>query len=763
MSHSARRLYEFDGFRLDPAERLLVCDGTPVPLAPKAFEVLVMLASQSGRLLTKDELLRAVWAEAVVEENNLDKNISALRKALGEHGAERKLIETVRGHGYRFNAHVIEIIATENVTDTIVTGQGQAAPQVLTGNEPESTARGYLPPLADAPAPNPPAQPVERRNKLALALPVVLLLAVAMTLWVRPWRAGQQAAVPRELKVARLTNGGFISNAVLSPDGGYFTYTEQDGDVARLWLRQVAGGQPLALVPELRGAIQGLTFAPDSQAVYFVTVDSHNPQGALYRVLTLGGPVTKLLTGIVSPITFAPDGRRFAFIRLEDLKGEGNSLVLADSTGGNERVVLTLSGLERFLANGPSWAPDGKEIACQLMHGLTKTSDVFWQVVGVNVASGAQRLLTTQQWDGCGRLVWLRDGSGLIMIGTKQGESSTTARDAVWFIAQPDGAIRRITTDLSRHFYRSLSVTDDSQALLIIPFNRSSQIWSVAARGAGAQTRYDAHTVVQLTTGTGEGRAGIVSLDNGDFVYVARTGEHVDLWQVRNASSQPQQLTTEPPFLEELSAPTDGRYFVFASNRAGNSHLFRVNRAGADLRQLTSGERREIESDCSPDGRWVVYTSQTSEPGKIAAFKLWKIPAEGGTPVSLTEDEAHSPHFSPDGQGISYVYMKDSGKWQAVVMPADGGAPLKTFELPSTAESDLGCRWTPDGRALTYVVKGKTFDNLWLQPLNGRAPQPLTDFNSGEIYNYVFSRDGQRLFLARGYSIRDVLLIKDFR
>lgn len=348
------------------------------------------------------------------------------------------------------------------------------------------------------------------------------------------------------------------------------------------------------------------------------------------------------------------------------------------------------------------------------------------------------------------------------MVGTKQGESGTGARDAVWFIAQPDGTIRRITTDLSRHFYRSLSVSDDGQAMLVIPFNRSSQIWSVAARGSGAKLSYAAPSAVQLTTGTGEGRGGIVSLDDGSLVYVARTGEHVDLWQMRNASSQPQQLTTDPPFLEEVSAPSDGRYLVFASNRVGYSHLFRVNRDGTNLQQLTSGERQEIDSDCSPDGRWIVYASLAAEPGKMAEFKLWKIPAEGGVPVSLTSDHnARTPHFSPDGQWVSYVYHDTAGRWHAVVISATGGAPLKTFELPLTVDSGIGCRWTPDGQALTFLVKGKTFDNLWLQPLNGSAPRALTDFNSGEIYNYTFSRDGQRLFLARGYSIRDVLLIQE--
>ncbi len=394
----------------------------------------------------------------------------------------------------------------------------------------------------------------------------MLLLAVAATWRVWPSKERQTAA-PHAIKMARLTNGGYITNAVLAPDGKFFAYTVQDGEIAHLWLRQVAGGSPLSLVPEIRGAIQGLTFAPDGQAVYFVTYERDTPLGALYRVPALGGPLTKVLTGIASPVTFAPDGLRLAFIRM-DLTGEVTSLVITDLIGGNERIVLTHSGLERLIGNGPSWSPDGRQIACQLERGQTQT---LCRVVGVDVENGAQRLLTAQQWDSCGRLVWLRDESGLVMVGTKQGESGTGARDAVWFIAQPDGTIRRITTDLSRHFYRSLSVSDDGQAMLVIPFNRSSQIWSVAARGSGAMLSYAAPSAVQLTTGTGEGRGGIVSLDDGSLVYAARTGEHVDLWQMRNASSQPQQLTTDPPFLEEVSAPSDRRYFVFASNRAATA------------------------------------------------------------------------------------------------------------------------------------------------------------------------------------------------
>jgi eukaryotic-like serine/threonine-protein kinase len=82
MSVSDKEIFEFDAFRLDPAERLLLCDSKPVPLEPKVFETLLVLIRNSGRLVTKEELMQAVWPDTFVEESNLARNISLLRKAL---------------------------------------------------------------------------------------------------------------------------------------------------------------------------------------------------------------------------------------------------------------------------------------------------------------------------------------------------------------------------------------------------------------------------------------------------------------------------------------------------------------------------------------------------------------------------------------------------------------------------------------------------------------------------------------------------------
>jgi len=106
MSAEAKVLYEFGKFRCDPREHLLLCDGKPVSLSPKSFDILLALIRSNGRLLTKDELMRQVWPDSFVEEANLTVNISALRKVLGETPGGQQYIETVPKRGYRFIAPV---------------------------------------------------------------------------------------------------------------------------------------------------------------------------------------------------------------------------------------------------------------------------------------------------------------------------------------------------------------------------------------------------------------------------------------------------------------------------------------------------------------------------------------------------------------------------------------------------------------------------------------------------------------------------------
>jgi TolB-like protein/DNA-binding winged helix-turn-helix (wHTH) protein/Tfp pilus assembly protein PilF len=113
-----KQYFDFGPFRIDLAERLLLRDGETVPLTPKVFDTLLVLVENSGHILTKDEVMNQVWAGSVVEEANLTRNISVLRKALGESPDHHQYIETIPWRGYRFVASVRQV-RDENVDLTV--------------------------------------------------------------------------------------------------------------------------------------------------------------------------------------------------------------------------------------------------------------------------------------------------------------------------------------------------------------------------------------------------------------------------------------------------------------------------------------------------------------------------------------------------------------------------------------------------------------------------------------------------------------------
>src|SRR5580692_6540308 len=102
MSKKMQELYDFDDFLLDASRRIISRGDQPVPLTSKAFETLLVLVRNRDRVLSKEELMNAVWPDSFVEEVNLAQNISAVRKALGESPGENRFIATIPGKGYEF-------------------------------------------------------------------------------------------------------------------------------------------------------------------------------------------------------------------------------------------------------------------------------------------------------------------------------------------------------------------------------------------------------------------------------------------------------------------------------------------------------------------------------------------------------------------------------------------------------------------------------------------------------------------------------------
>jgi pimeloyl-ACP methyl ester carboxylesterase/DNA-binding winged helix-turn-helix (wHTH) protein len=158
-------LYEFGRFSVDPAERLLFDGQATIPLAPKAFDTLLLLIENGGHVLSKEEIMESVWADSFVEENNLAQNISILRKALGEGVGGAKFIETVSKRGYRFIAPLRRFAPGEEDSLTVERTVARITIEETIDLEDDRNLRapGGAPALRGVPAFSLPAAAIETR------------------------------------------------------------------------------------------------------------------------------------------------------------------------------------------------------------------------------------------------------------------------------------------------------------------------------------------------------------------------------------------------------------------------------------------------------------------------------------------------------------------------------------------------------------------------------------------------------------------------
>jgi Tol biopolymer transport system component len=141
----------------------------------------------------------------------------------------------------------------------------------------------------------------------------------------------------------------------------------------------------------------------------------------------LGGTPRKLLEDIDSPISLSPDGKSFVFMRVVPSLNE-SQLLVANIDGTGERVLAARKRPDFF--STPSWSPDGKLIACSAGEQAAGT---HMNVVEVRVEDGAVRPITRDNWSHVGRLAWLKDGSGLVMIAADQ----TSKAGQIWHLSYP--------------------------------------------------------------------------------------------------------------------------------------------------------------------------------------------------------------------------------------------------------------------------------------------------------------------------------------
>jgi Tol biopolymer transport system component/DNA-binding winged helix-turn-helix (wHTH) protein len=732
---SDKSVFEFDEFRLDTRKRQLTRAGEVVPLYSKAFDLLVALAQNGGRDLTKEELFETVWPGQILEDANLTVTMSAVRKALGERAVTPRYIVTIPGHGYRFVADISKadglIIETETISQITVDQEtGDDVVDVPPGSPKQIEPRDPKQ-LNSAPVPAPQRWPI-----IAGVVLTILLLAGMAFYLLRSRSANASTNRFAQIKIVQVTSTGRVVNAALSPNGKTFGFVQidQERDLQTLRLGQMNGDKDIELVPPAAARYQGLEYSNDGASLYYARQEAGEQNFALYRISAIGGAPVKLRDNIYQYFSLTPDEKRVIFTRGAD---NGRSLIVSNVDGSNESALVTL-GPERRLSSATASSPDGSAIA------VSATADGKGEGVAVFLLpakGGEMKRLTDALWRDITRIVWLKDGSGLLLLATGLDQQEIKQ---VWFVDFPSGKARRITNELAIYDI-GLTVGGDPNSFLLVQQKQLSNLW-IAPAGDLSHAKQLTFTGPNLHFGT----FAFDWLPDGRIVHSFPTGRGLGL-SVMNADGKDVKELTPPGNGDGIPSVTaDGKYLVFQSSRSGSDQIWRADTNGGNARQLTTCGNNS-QSAVSPDGKWVVYLSDCE--GQSA---LWRISIDGDKAVRLTDRAVNWPWFSPDSRWIAGAYRSDAGKIQLAIFSIEGGVPARLFDPAPRAIFNFGIRWTPDGKAIAYRESGF---GLWRQSIEGGPPQRIGGLPEEKIGCFGWSRDGKLFVFGRNTEYRDIVMI----
>jgi Tol biopolymer transport system component len=691
----------------------------------KAFDTLVLLVENRDRVVTKDELLGAIWPDVAVEEGNLTQQIFLLRKALGDTAQQPRYIATVPGHGYRFTARVREISDGAAAVIAAPAGGGAGSHWPIRFGRPTRVGAGVL----------------------LLCGVATLGIVAAIT-----WRRAENAPGWWDfagIRTVKVTESGKAVNSAISPDGQFVAYVQNDGDEYSLWVTQVATGGLTQVVPARKEILRHATFSPDGKYVYYTRGAGNRGGFVLYRVPAIGGAEAPILDDVDTPISFSPDGRQFVFMRGA---GPRTHIIVAEAASGSQRTLSSLNRPLRFAYVAPAWSPDGTLVAASVEN---QSESPRWSIVLLSSDGGGSREIYASA-DRIGRVLWLPDGSGLLAVISAtlprefapwQAGFANFSGGSIWRIEYPRARATRLTPELADHDLCCLGITANGQTIAAVVNSMVSDLWIASADQLDKPR--------QITWGSPVMSRHSWLPDNETIVYRDLKGRLNAVRQDGRGFS----LTLPENHLAAggVSACGDGRHVVFQA--VPGNDIWRVSPTAGGAVRLT---KNHLDSNpaCSPDGKWVMYSSLRQN-----VPTLWRVAIEGGDPAPLVPSESFDALPSPSGRMIYYAAFE----WERrpvpvrhlrwIVMDANDRRRLFTVDRPAEATTGILPAWAPDESGLDYVVTRAGVSNIWRQPLAGGPAAQITHFIAGKIFSFAWSPDGQWLSMANGVNRSDVVLI----
>lgn len=728
-------------------------DDSLVSLTPKAFETLVVLVANRGRVVEKNILLDTVWADTFVEEGTLAQNIMTLRKALGTLENGNQFIETVPRTGYRFIADVKEIISDDEIIILERRVKSQITAEQRTVSDDETVAVKQPQNGDISLRKNLSKKLIQNKPLFALMFLVGVLILAGIIFSARYFlQSGKfSSAKFNNIEVSKLTSDGNVFRAAISPDGKYLALVEKRDETQRIVVRQTDASTVIEVLPPKEQIISGLTFSPDGKQIFFTVYEKTSAStdaslvGHLYQMPMLGGTPQEVITDIDSPVAISANGRQIAFIRNYS-KEQQTALIIASIDGKDEKKIVTRDWLEAFSMSGLSWSPDNRTIACAayLKGEVGKLMDVFL----IDIATGEQKILTKEKWFWVGQPAWLADGSGVAFPGWNL--RSDNMADEIWF-ASTGGEAKKISSGINGVF--SLNLTADSNSIMAVKTERLTD-FSVAS----APDFKQANKIMQNQTSFNRSAPGVNFASNNKIVFGATFNGNLDVWSINPDGSERKQLTTDKDADFSPVSSSDGQTIIFISNRTGWENLWWMNADGSKQEQLTD-EIYVSSPGIAPDNKTVYYSCWDE---KTRRHTLRKINLESRESKQITTYQTSFPRLSPDGKQIVCFFPEATNEGfkeenlKLTILSAETGKIVKQFDNQPGGSSIVEWKGNENLSYLT-VEKGNT--KLWELPVNGGEAHLILDAPQTSIFRFAWSTDEQSLIYEKGTQVNNAIII----
>jgi DNA-binding winged helix-turn-helix (wHTH) protein/Tol biopolymer transport system component len=621
--------FSFEDVEVREREFSIIKAGEVVQIEPKAFRVLLIFLRNPRKLLTKEELLNAVWGDTVVTENSLTRAIALLRRLLDDDSRTPRYIETVSSVGYRFicpvevgeDSSVICDPATA-VKNGDVEGVAERA-MVRTSPRPLAKSRWMW--------------------VLAAGAAAIILLAGGI------WYLSRPLPPPTITAYTQITHDG-RSKTLAGTDGSRLYFTQISPNlIAEVGIN---GGEiaylPIA-IPAINFTLRDIS--PDASRLLITTFEAGHPVSRQWLVPMLGGAAKRLEDGGGS--TFSPDGGSVIYSSL-------NGDIFISRTDGTGKYKLASVGSE---ANAFSWSPDGKVIRFSKPDGLWEMSK-----------DGAEPHRLIPGWkEGalqcCGRWV---DGSLYVFLTDGQ----------IWALDERRGLIRHgssVPTQLTSGPIRWSSP---------IPGRDGKTIFAVGANRRGELSRIDVKTGISQPFLGGISAEFVSFSPDGKSLAYAAFPEGT-LWKTDRDGSNRMQLTQPGDTVINPRWSPDSKEIVFETMSPNLRHqsIHRVSAADGSPLWLMSEESGDMnDANWSPDGTKVLFGRGLGAgfaPGKrdlrIVDLKSRQVTILPGS------DDMWSPRWSPDGRyvlafrGVVGLQLFDFATQKWGILPHDGDTEYFSF------------------------------------------------------------------------------------